>query len=90
MSIDKEIDTNDKKISRLEVILKQGKNLLYSAWGLWAGLEFWGLIGSELVNLRYNTQISGDPALEVAGSLFPVVTAWTGAYITIIAGKNNE
>lgn len=90
MSVDKEIVKDDNKTSRLEVILKQGKNLLYTAWGSWIALQVWALGGVEGVNIRYGTDLSGDPALEIAGSLFPVVTAWTGAYIAIIAGKSSE
>ena len=91
MSIEHEVNVKDDKISRLEIILKQGKNLLYTTWGAWLGLQAWGLIGVEGANILYpNANISGEPALEVAGNLFPVLTAWTGAFIAVIVGKADK
>jgi hypothetical protein len=91
MSIEHEVRTDDNKTSRLEIILKQGKTLLYTTWGAWLGLEAWGLIGVESVKILYPWhEISGEPALDVANSLFPVLTAWTGAFIAVIVGKADK
>jgi hypothetical protein len=84
MSIEHEVNTGDDKTSRIEVILNQGKNLLYVAWGAWLGLEAYGLAGAQLAGLE------GEPALDVASNMFPVLTAWTGAFIAVIVGKADK
>jgi len=80
-NFEKEVDTEDRKTSRLEAIIKTGKQLAFGMWGVWATLVLYGSIVAEPLGF------DGSTALEASNIIFPVSASITTSIIGILIGK---